>query len=82
VCVSAVPLATGESASFTVSARGSYTLDGLPPGKYKVKFQAGCGHAGVKTQWWRDAASSAAAETITITPAATASDIDATMTSG
>ena len=82
VCVSAVPLAKGEPAIFTVSGGGAYTLADLPPGRYRVEFQAGCGQAGVKTQWWQDAASSAAAKIITVSAGATVSGIDAIMTGG
>lgn len=80
VCVSAVPLAKGEPAVFTVSAGGAYTLDGLLAGQYRVEFQAGCGKAGVKTQWWRDAGSSVSATIITVSPGDTVSGIDAVMT--
>jgi hypothetical protein len=80
VCVSAVPVATAEPAIFTVSSGGSYTLDGLLPGRYRVEFQAGCGQAGVTTQWWQDASSSAAAQIVTVSPGATLSGIDAVMT--
>lgn len=80
VCVSAVPLAKGEQASFTVSAGGSYMVTDLQPGRYKVEFQAGCGQGGVTTQWWHDAGSSAAAKVIAITAGATVGGIDATMT--
>jgi hypothetical protein len=80
VCVSAVPLATGEPVSFTVSAGGSYTLADLVPGQYRVEFQAGCGRSGVKTQWWQDAASGALAKSITVGAGATVSGIDAAMT--
>jgi hypothetical protein len=82
VCVSAVPLAKGVPASFTVSSGGSYTLAGLQPGQYRVEFQAGCGQAGVKTQWWHDAASSTAAKIIAVSAGARISGIDATMTGG
>jgi Carboxypeptidase regulatory-like domain len=82
VCVSAVPLATGESAIFTVSGRGTYTLAALPPGQYRVEFQAGCGRTGLKTQWWQDAASSTAAKILTVRAGATISGIDALMTGG
>jgi hypothetical protein len=80
VCVSAVPVAKGEPAIFTVSGSGTYTLAGLLPGKYRAEFQAGCGQAGVKTQWWAGATSSAAAQIITVSPGATVSAIDAVMT--
>jgi hypothetical protein len=80
VCVSAVPLASGQPAIFTVSGGGSYTLDGLPPGEYRVEFQAGCGRSGIRTQWWQDAASSTAAQVIAVSAGATVSGIDAMMT--
>jgi hypothetical protein len=82
VCVSAVPLAKGQPAIFTVSGGGSYQLAGLMPGQYRVEFQAGCGQAGVKTQWWQDAASSAAATVITVGADATVGAINAVMAGG
>ena len=82
VCVSAVPVAGGEPAMFTVTAAGTYSLAGIMPGKYRVEFQAGCGKSGVKTQWWDAAGSSATAKVITVTAGATVSGIDAAMTGG
>jgi molybdopterin-binding protein len=82
VCVSAVPLAKGKPASFTVSGGGSYTLADLQPGQYRVEFQAGCGQEHVKTQWWQDAASSTAAKIITVRAGAGVSSVDAIMTVG
>ncbi len=82
VCVSAVPVAGGEPAMFTVTAAGTYSLAGITPGKYRVEFQAGCGKSGVKTQWWDAAGSSATAKVITVTAGATVSGIDAAMTGG
>jgi hypothetical protein len=82
VCVSAVPLAKREPAVFTVSAGGEYTLADLPTGRYRVEFQSGCGQASVKTQWWQNAASRAAAKIITVSASATVSGIDAVLTGG
>jgi protocatechuate 3,4-dioxygenase beta subunit len=82
VCVSAVPLAAGEPAVFTVSSGGSYLLGDLKPGRYRVEFQAGCGQAGVTTQWWQGAASSAAATIITVGAGAAVSGINAVMSGG
>lgn len=82
VCVSAVPAAGGEPATFTVTAGGTYSLAGILPGKYRVEFQAGCGKSGVKTQWWDDAGSSATAKFITVAAGATVASIDAAMTGG
>jgi hypothetical protein len=80
VCVSAVPVAKGESAVFTVSADARYTLADLLPGRYRVEFQAGCGQAGIKTQWWKNAGSSATAKIITVSPGDTVKGVDAVMT--
>jgi hypothetical protein len=80
VCVSAVPVAAGQSTVYAVSGAGSYTLAFLTPGKYRVEFQAGCGKSGVKTQWWDAAASSATAKVITVAAGATVSGIDAALT--
>jgi hypothetical protein len=80
VCVSAVPVAKGEPAIFTVSVGGAYTLADLVPGRYRVEFQAGCGQTGVKTQWWQDAGSSVAAKIITVSPGHTVIGVDAVMT--
>ena len=82
VCVSAVPLAKGEPAVFTVSVGGEYTLGDLPPGRYRVEFQSGCGQASIKTQWWQSAGSRAAAKIITVSASATVSGIDAVLTGG
>jgi hypothetical protein len=79
VCVSAVPAARGEPTVFTVSAGGAYTLADLLPGRYRVEFQAGCGRAGVTTQWWQDAGSSVTAKIITVGPGDTISGVDAVL---
>ncbi len=80
VCVSAVPVTKGDPPVFTVSAGGAYTLAGLLPGRYRVEFQAGCGQAGLRTQWWQDARSRVAAKIITVSPGDTVSGVDAVMT--
>ena len=82
VCISAVPVATAQRTVYAVSGAGRYTVTDLLPGKYRVEFQAGCGKSGVKAQWWQDAAASATAKVITVSPAATVSGIDAVMTGG
>ncbi len=58
---------------------GSYTLAGMQPGRYKVKFTAGCGDSGFRTQWWDGAASAAAATVITVGAGGTVQGIDATL---
>ena len=34
---------------------GGYSLSGVQPGTYKVKFSVGCGDSGFATQWWHGA---------------------------
>jgi hypothetical protein len=59
--------------------KGSYTLAGMQPGRYKVKLAAGCGDSGFRTQWWDAAASAAAATVITVGAGATVQGIDASL---
>jgi hypothetical protein len=82
ICVSAVAAAAGQSPVYTVSADGSYQLPDLLPGKYRVEFQSGCGHAGLATQWWDAAASSQAATVIDVGSGDTVTGVSAAMTSG
>ena len=53
-CVTAVPLPAGSALPVVaVTKTTGYTLAGLLPGRYKVRFSAGCGAARYATQWWR-----------------------------
>jgi hypothetical protein len=45
-----------------------------------VEFQAGCGQAGVKTQWWQDAGSPLTAKIIRVSPGDTVTGVDAVIT--
>jgi hypothetical protein len=88
-CATAVPFhapadpftGTPASQEIAITTRsGAYTLNGLPPGRYKVEFAAGCGDSGFATQWWKDADSAKSAKVITVRSAAIIG-IDATLRS-
>jgi Carboxypeptidase regulatory-like domain len=61
------------------TSTGSYSLQDLQPGRYKVKFSAGCGGANFKTQWWKNAGTRAAATVITVGAGALVTGIDAAL---
>jgi hypothetical protein len=78
-CVTAVPLAAGDTPVIAISAAGTYSLVDLTPGQYKVEFSTGCGATGYATQWWQDASSEQAATVLTVMPGGTVSGISATL---
>lgn len=64
----------------TVSgAGGTYSLIGLAPSNYRVKFSSGCGASGYLTQWWNGKASAAAANTVKVATATTTTGINASL---
>ena len=79
ICVRAIPLTAGRGASFTVTGGGRYSLTGLAPGRYRVRFRSGCGASGYATQWWKDAGSAARATVVTIRADAVSAGIDAAL---
>jgi hypothetical protein len=84
-CVTAVPLSAGsQSASSSlpivaVTGTTGYTLAQLVPGRYKVKFSAGCGAVGYATQWWNQQTSQKAATVIKVGPGQDRSGVSATL---
>ncbi len=79
-CVAAVPQpGDGSPRIVAVSGPGGYTLADLPPGRYKVEFSSGCGATGYASQWWKAAASQAAATVVTIGFGQDVSGISATL---
>lgn len=79
ICVRAVPQAAGRAASFTVAGGGRYSLIGLAPGRYRVRFSSGCGASGYATQWWKDAGSAARATIVTVRASGISTGIDAAL---
>ena len=83
ICVQAVPV-SGDAAPFLTSsaeAGGSYELGPLRPGRYLVKFFAGCGATGYNAQWWENARSARTATPVRVSANRTRPGVDATMTS-
>jgi len=81
VCVTVREAAAGAIPVVAVStSTGTYSVSGLTPGSYTVKFAAGCGATGVATQWWQDASSQGAATPVTVAAETTTTGINAAMT--
>jgi len=87
-CVMAIPIGAAPDPLLEVRQRreiavsgpnGSYSLLGVPPGRYKVEFSSSCGGASFKTQWWKNAGSAAAATVITVGAGALVTGIDAAL---
>jgi hypothetical protein len=81
ICVRAVPQAAGRAASFTVTGGGRYSLIGLAPGRYLVRFSSGCGASGYATQWWKNAGSAARATIVAVRASGTTSGVNAALRS-
>ena len=84
-CVTAIPVGKDFAGTlppeFAVTTKtGGYSLGGVQPGTYKVKFSVGCGDSGFATQWWHDASSASAATVITVGSGAIVIGIDAALT--
>lgn len=79
VCVTVSSILLQQPVVAVSRASGAYTLLGLPPSNYKIKFSSGCGASGYRTQWWPDKGSEKTAKFVKVTAAATTTDIDATM---
>ncbi|HEX9623745.1 MAG TPA: carboxypeptidase-like regulatory domain-containing protein, partial [Streptosporangiaceae bacterium] len=82
ICVQVVPVARGATPFLaeTKAPNGGYQTGPLPPGKYRVEFESGCGATGYAAQWWHGAASMKAATPVTVRAGRRHLDISATMT--
>jgi Carboxypeptidase regulatory-like domain len=78
-CVTAYPTAPGSFPIVAVTRSGGYSLADLQPGRYRIKFSAGCGATGYHTQWWHGANSASKATVITVSAAGVVSGISATL---
>jgi hypothetical protein len=81
VCVTAtqVPARAAQQPVRAVSRGGSYAITQLLPGRYRVKFSAGCGAAGFATQWWQNASSAAKATLVRVRASTATTAISATL---
>lgn len=73
--------ATFNSYTATTGSGGTYLLDGLPTGSYKVQFQPAAGQNYV-AQWYLDKSDYAAAVTISVTSGHTTTNVSATLAIG
>jgi Carboxypeptidase regulatory-like domain len=78
VCVAATAAGSVPVYSVTSSA-GSYSIAGLPAGRYRVQFSSGCGATGYRTQWWRDKPTARAATFVTVTAGTATTGITAAL---
>jgi len=87
-CVTATPGSAAPDPVFdtamqdvigVTAADGSYSLVGLLPGKYTVKFSVGCGDTGFLTQWWHGSSSASGATVVAVSANATVTGIDASL---
>jgi hypothetical protein len=87
ICVTAIPLAPSydpfvpATDTVAVSATGEYSITGLQPGRYDVRFDANCGSpVSYLTEWYNDVFAQAQATPVTVTSNADTPDINASMT--
>jgi hypothetical protein len=80
ICVSALP-ESGDSVPViaVTAASGRFSIAQLPPGKYLVRFDHGCGANGYLTQWYNGAPSKTGATPVTVIAGQVTTDINATM---
>jgi hypothetical protein len=87
-CVTAFPVNAAPDPLFgqtlhpviaVTATDGSYSLIGLLPGQYHVKFSIGCGDSGFATLWWKQATSEQSASIVTVTANGVVTGIDASL---
>lgn len=76
--------ANGDGMNTVLSSDGSYVVDGLTPGAYKVSFAINWGTNGWwsgadRLEWWNDAATAADATAIDLTSATSRASVDANL---
>ncbi len=79
ICVTATTALSPVPVVAVSGKGGTYSLIGLAPSNYRVRFSSGCGASGYLTQWWNDRASAAKANTVTVTAATTTTDVNASL---
>lgn len=72
----------GTWGSASVSADGTYRIQNLAAGSYKVSFSGAGAGAGVEKQWYKNAGSAEAATPVAVTEGQNLTGIDATMVKG
>ena len=81
--------ATSPAGCDEVGEDGTYTVEGLAPGAYKIHFsppeecgESGCIAANLVGQWWEDAPTRSTAASLTLAAGTTEEDVDATLQLG
>jgi hypothetical protein len=81
ICVTAQQTTARAAPVVAVTtSTGSYSIDSLRPGSYRVKFSAGCGISGYATQWYDNSPSAAGATPVPVAAGKATVSIDAVMT--
>jgi hypothetical protein len=82
ICVQVVPVGPDATPYLaeSIASNGNYLIGSLPPGKYRVEFEAGCAARGYATQWWQGVTRMSDATLVTVRADRTRSGIDASMT--
>ena len=80
ICVAALPEADGSvPISAVTPTNGSFSIANLPPGKYLVRFDPGCGASGYLTDWYNGAPSKPSATPVTVVAGMASTDVNAIM---
>ena len=78
ICVAALPEADGSVPVSAVTATtGSFSIASLPPGKYLVRFDRGCGASGYRTQSYNGAQHKSGATPVTVVAGMATTDVNA-----
>lgn len=80
--VEALSVDTGESFTAITQSDGTYLLDGLPGGNYRVEFNDATCDTEYSAQWWDTSASAGSATTVSPALGGSVTGIDATLTHG
>ena len=78
ICVSADPVGDGIGGGATSVANGSYTIAGLDPGSYVIKF-SDCGSSAHATEFYDDSADAAGADPVAVAREQDVAGIDASL---
>ena len=81
ICVEAVPQqgGIGVPTAITGAVGGGYSLAGLQPGTYKIKFTDGCGANGFATRWYKNARTEFGGRFVHVSAASVTSGINQTL---
>jgi hypothetical protein len=79
ICVAAVGTSPGSTPVIATTTAGTYSIGGLLPGSYRVRFASGCGASGYRTQWWKDASSPRLATIIRVKAGSSIAGINASL---